>query len=540
MRRNHDEPMPLRHNMNARNQLLVVVTALMLVCSSGAAMSVTASPPAAGEHQKISDDVDEADDNVTDGADNVSDGADDNVTDDDNETGAQSAWVTFEDQTSDGQTVVVDEVTMASGGFVAIHNSSLLVGDALGSVIGTSEYLEPGTHEDVEITLDEPLEESETLIAMPHRDTNNNEEFDFVELEGQQDTPYLTPEGEPVTDQAVVTLETDDGEDNVTAVDDEDNVTAVDDEDNVTAVDDEDNVTAIDDEDNVTAIDDEDNVTAIDDEEVDEEPVEPPAEVPEEFPAEQPIVVFVGNVSVEDVTIEELTVVVVTDDEIDEEGLEGAIQDALEDEEEVVTDEEEEEDEFDENVTDDEEEEDEFDENVTDDEEEEDEFDENVTDDEEEEDEFDENVTDDEEEEDEFEDDVTDEDNVTEDEFEEAPTESFTVEDFDAPDSAEVGDVVNVSATITNPGDTEDTQDVEFRLEGDLVASESITLEGGESTTITFEVDTSGVEAGEYIHMILTDEFGEVDILELTEDDDEDDEDDEDDDNDERLATAPA
>ncbi|RQG97161.1 hypothetical protein EA473_03545 [Natrarchaeobius chitinivorans] len=118
----------------------------------------------------------------------------------------QPAHVTFSDQTTDGQTVVVDEVTMASGGFVAIHDSSLLVGNVLGSVIGSSEYLEAGTHENVEITLDEPLEEDETLIAMPHRDTNDNQEFDFVESEGEADGPYEFA-GEPITDEAVVTLE---------------------------------------------------------------------------------------------------------------------------------------------------------------------------------------------------------------------------------------------------------------------------------------------------------------------------------------------
>ncbi len=117
--------------------------------------------------------------------------------------------MTFEDQASDGQTVVVDEVTMASGGFVVIHDSSL-VGEVIGSVIGVSEYLEEGTHENVEITLDEPLEEDETLIAMAHRDTNNNQEFDFVESDGADDGPYEVA-GELVTDDAVVTV---DGESN--------------------------------------------------------------------------------------------------------------------------------------------------------------------------------------------------------------------------------------------------------------------------------------------------------------------------------------
>ncbi len=119
----------------------------------------------------------------------------------------QPAHVTFEDQESDDEAVVVDGISMVDGGFVTIHDSNLLAGDALGSVVGVSAFLEEGTHEDVEITLDEPLEEDETLIAMPHRDTNDDQEYDFVETESEEDVPYLTADDEPVTDEAVVTLE---------------------------------------------------------------------------------------------------------------------------------------------------------------------------------------------------------------------------------------------------------------------------------------------------------------------------------------------
>ncbi|ELZ16196.1 hypothetical protein C477_16080, partial [Haloterrigena salina JCM 13891] len=120
----------------------------------------------------------------------------------------QDAYVNFSDQATEGETVVVDNVTMASGGFVVIHDSSLLAGgeNVFTSVIGTSAYLEAGTHENVEVTLDEPLAEDETLIAMPHRDTNANETYDFVETQGAADIPYLTATDDPVTDQAVVTV----------------------------------------------------------------------------------------------------------------------------------------------------------------------------------------------------------------------------------------------------------------------------------------------------------------------------------------------
>jgi type II secretory pathway pseudopilin PulG len=218
--------------------------------------------------------ADEEDNVTVDDEDNVTAGEEDNVTagEEDDVTANEEASVTFEDQTSDGMVVNIANFTVPDGGYIAIHNDSLLEGDAVGSVIGTSVFIDPGTYEDVNITLfDVPganftetqLTESQTLIAMPHQETGDNITYDFVATNGTEDGPY-TSNGTAVTDAANVTVnETamDGEEDNVTA-DDEDNVTdgaigGV--GDNVTA-DEEDNVT-VDDEENVTAGED-DNVTA--------------------------------------------------------------------------------------------------------------------------------------------------------------------------------------------------------------------------------------------------------------------------------------
>ena len=131
-------------------------------------------------------------------------------------TTSPTASVVFENQTSDGTTMTVDSVTMSEGGFVAIHNASLLDGDALGSVVGVSEKLPAGTHEDVEITLfnvagqnfaeDMALEESGTLIAMPHLDSNGNGMYDFITSNGTTDSPY-TENGSAVVDPGFVTIE---------------------------------------------------------------------------------------------------------------------------------------------------------------------------------------------------------------------------------------------------------------------------------------------------------------------------------------------
>ncbi|HET7323693.1 MAG TPA: hypothetical protein VFJ06_05120, partial [Halococcus sp.] len=138
---------------------------------------------------------------------------------------APTASVVFNNQSTIGTTVVVESVTLSEGGFVAIHDASLLDGNVLGSVVGVSEFLPAGTHTNVEVTLfDVPgqnfaegmtLEESQTLIAMPHLDTNSNEVYDFVTSNGAEDGPYVANDS-AVVDSAFVTVEDEDelGEEN--------------------------------------------------------------------------------------------------------------------------------------------------------------------------------------------------------------------------------------------------------------------------------------------------------------------------------------
>ncbi|MGB9931669.1 DUF7282 domain-containing protein [Haloarcula amylolytica] len=114
---------------------------------------------------------------------------------------AETATVSISDQESDGSEVVVDSAQLSDGGFIVIHDGSLLEGEVAGSVVGNSEYLEAGSHEDVTITLDEPMDENFTAIAMPHLDTNGNEAYDFPDADG----PY-TENGSAVTASANVTV----------------------------------------------------------------------------------------------------------------------------------------------------------------------------------------------------------------------------------------------------------------------------------------------------------------------------------------------
>lgn len=117
-----------------------------------------------------------------------------------------AATVSFSDQSTTGRSVVVDSVELGDGGFVVIHDSSLLDGEVAASVIGNSEYLEPGSYENVTVRLDDPLEEGDTLIAMAHQDTNGNQSYDFPDADG----PY-TEDGDPVIDDADVQVEAAEG-----------------------------------------------------------------------------------------------------------------------------------------------------------------------------------------------------------------------------------------------------------------------------------------------------------------------------------------
>lgn len=116
--------------------------------------------------------------------------------------------VTFENQTSNGSTVSVESVNVPRGGFVVIHDRRVIEGEAVGSIVGESDFLEAGTHRNVTVELDEPLNESQRLVAVAYRDTNDDQEFDFVSSNRTADGPYTKQDSrEAVNEIAFVTLE---------------------------------------------------------------------------------------------------------------------------------------------------------------------------------------------------------------------------------------------------------------------------------------------------------------------------------------------
>jgi hypothetical protein len=126
-----------------------------------------------------------------------------------------TASATFEDQSTDGSSVTVASAALPDGGFVAMYDSSLLDGNVAGSVIGVSEKYDAGTVMKVEVPLysgvpgsdfdQSALQEDQTLIAMPHKDTNDNGIYDFITSGGEADGAYVQ-DGSAVVDDAEISV----------------------------------------------------------------------------------------------------------------------------------------------------------------------------------------------------------------------------------------------------------------------------------------------------------------------------------------------
>ena len=86
----------------------------------------------------------------------------------------------------------------------------------------------------------------------------------------------------------------------------------------------------------------------------------------------------------------------------------------------------------------------------------------------------------------------------------------FVVSDLDAPAVAPTGADIDVNATVTNVGTETGTQDVEFVLDDETVATgENITLDPGGNVTVGFE-PTLPEEIGVFEHGVFTDDDGQT------------------------------
>jgi len=98
--------------------------------------------------------------------------------------------------------VTVQGAYLPEGGFVVLHDSTDLADDgAIPSIVGVSDYLPAGIHTDVRIEVDEDYGATTTVSAMPHVDSNDNEQYDFDTTAGVEDGPYVK-DGYDVIDDA--------------------------------------------------------------------------------------------------------------------------------------------------------------------------------------------------------------------------------------------------------------------------------------------------------------------------------------------------
>ncbi|MDZ7687674.1 MAG: PGF-CTERM sorting domain-containing protein [Halobacteriales archaeon] len=110
--------------------------------------------------------------------------------------GEEATMVTFEDQTSDGDSVVVAESSHAEDYVVVVHADDE---GAPGDILGSEGDLDAGVNENVTVSLDETLDAGEhTLHAMLHATSED----------GDYGSP-LTVDGEVVVESAQVTVEED-------------------------------------------------------------------------------------------------------------------------------------------------------------------------------------------------------------------------------------------------------------------------------------------------------------------------------------------
>jgi len=124
----------------------------------------------------------------------------------------QSASVSVSDTAlepgqDDISTITVDSAYLPEDGFVTIHDSTLRQGAIFDSIRGTSNYIEAGTAaSDIEVDLDDPYTEDGTAIAVPYKDTNDNEQYDFRSSEGAEDEPYTDENDSLISDSGEVTV----------------------------------------------------------------------------------------------------------------------------------------------------------------------------------------------------------------------------------------------------------------------------------------------------------------------------------------------
>ncbi|MFC4406542.1 hypothetical protein [Haloarchaeobius iranensis] len=78
----------------------------------------------------------------------------------------------------------------------------------------------------------------------------------------------------------------------------------------------------------------------------------------------------------------------------------------------------------------------------------------------------------------------------------------YTVSELDAPATAARNGTVTVAATVTNEGNTRESETVTYRVGDTALATETVALDPNESTRVEFVVEGLGVPPGEYVQTV--------------------------------------
>lgn len=122
-----------------------------------------------------------------------------------------NASVVLTNQTTNGTTITVASVTLPDGGYVGILQGTYNESNATERVIGATEYLEPGTYQNVTIAIGATVQNGSAIATGPvsavvYTDSDGDRQFQYVPSGGVEDQPY-TENGTTVAASAFVTVE---------------------------------------------------------------------------------------------------------------------------------------------------------------------------------------------------------------------------------------------------------------------------------------------------------------------------------------------
>ncbi|WP_238593350.1 DUF7282 domain-containing protein [Natronobacterium lacisalsi] len=93
--------------------------------------------------------------------------------------------------------------------------------------------------------------------------------------------------------------------------------------------------------------------------------------------------------------------------------------------------------------------------------------------------------------------------------------ESFTVDSLEVPTTATTNETIEIVAGIENPTEFDAQQRVELRIDGRVLEYQVLDLSAGDSTNVTFSLETVGIAPGERTVGIYTDADGELETVEF-------------------------